>query len=111
MNKEEAYDSEISPLVDKVINLCKEHKIDHILSFYLGDDMSVTTAQLTDELDTPDSYYDALEMIWPTSPPENLLELFNADQDQEVMATITFDEFYEKKLREEEAANKDTPDE
>lgn len=38
MNKEQIYDSEISPLMKQIIGLCKEHGIAMVASFDIGHD-------------------------------------------------------------------------
>lgn len=35
MKKEQVYDEQIYPLMDKIISICKENKIDMVATFYL----------------------------------------------------------------------------
>lgn len=43
MTKEQVYDSEISPLMEKIIAICKKHKIAMLCDFGLGDDLKCTS--------------------------------------------------------------------
>lgn len=38
LTREEAYDSKISPLVAEIIAICKEHKIQFLANFEIGDE-------------------------------------------------------------------------
>jgi hypothetical protein len=54
MSKEEIYDNEISPLMTKIIAICKKHKIAMLADFKIGDDeeqgsFHCSTALLTDQ--------------------------------------------------------------
>ena len=59
MNKETAYDEHISPLMTKIIALCKEHKINMAATFALdhreddGQPLYCTTILIPDQDDEP----------------------------------------------------------
>jgi len=59
-NKEQIYDDQISPLMAKIIAICREHKIAHIACFAIPteDDPSLrcTTGQLGTEFEPPEEF-------------------------------------------------------
>ena len=69
MNKEQIYDSEIAPLMAKIIATCQTHKIAMLCDFAIGheDDegLKCTTALLQDELNPPKEMLRALELLRP----------------------------------------------
>lgn len=74
MTKEEAYDDEIYPLMDKIIEICKRERIAFLADFeldYLEDDpdnkLLCTTALLTDEYEPREAMLQALLLLKP--PP------------------------------------------
>ncbi|MCK5245024.1 MAG: hypothetical protein KAJ90_07115 [Desulfobacterales bacterium] len=68
MNKEEVYDNEISPLMNKIISICKEHKISTLCSFELpiekDPDLVCTTALIGKEYESSDNLNSALGIIY-----------------------------------------------
>lgn len=70
-NKEQIYDEQISPLMAKIIEICREHKIAHLACFAIPteDDPSLrcTTGQLGDEFQPPDEFLQAWKFIRPSS--------------------------------------------
>ena len=59
MTKEEIYDEQVSPLMTKIIKICKEHKIATLCSFSLDDEgLLCTTSLLQDETNPPRSLID-----------------------------------------------------
>lgn len=67
MNKEEAYDRRLAPLVAEIIEICKEHKIAMLASWYIPTeeepDLCCSTALLGGDYDTPESYHVAYRAI------------------------------------------------
>lgn len=52
MNKEQIHDAQISPLMDQIIAICREHKIAMLATFFIpteGDDGLACTSHLPDE--------------------------------------------------------------
>tara|TARA_R110000744_G_scaffold107393_2_gene203914 strand:- start:1133 stop:1411 length:279 start_codon:yes stop_codon:yes gene_type:complete len=71
MNKEEIYDSEISPLMAKIIETCNANNIAMLMSFSIPTedepDLECTTALLGDEMNPPEHLRKALNVIRPPS--------------------------------------------
>jgi len=67
MNKEEIYDEQIAPLIDKIIAICNQNKIAALISFALptedNDSLSCTTAILGGEYEAHDSQIEAYRII------------------------------------------------
>ncbi|MBR8135115.1 hypothetical protein [Burkholderia cenocepacia] len=67
--KEQIYDRQISPLMTRIIAICKEHKIPIVASFFTpGDDdpeLAVTTALLGDGFEAPQNFSNALRELRP----------------------------------------------
>ena len=72
MTKEEAYDSQINPLMAEIIRICKEHKIAFLASFALGFDedsddpdseLLCTSCGLDDQREPPDQFLEAKRLI------------------------------------------------
>ena len=67
MNKEQIYDSEISPLMAKIIATCKQHKIAFVASFDIPTaedaDLRCTSALLTDECEPGPGMLEALRDV------------------------------------------------
>lgn len=49
MTKEEVYDTEIFPLMGKIIEICHRAKIAALCNFHLGDNLMCTTATLEED--------------------------------------------------------------
>ncbi len=67
MNKEEIYDSEISPHMVEIIRICKEHQISMVASFSIpteeDEGCRCTTALLVPEWDPPEDFKAAYQMV------------------------------------------------
>ena len=61
--KEQIYDDQISPLVTRIITICKEHKIALIADFSLDDALHCTTALLSDEYGPSEGQLQALAAL------------------------------------------------
>lgn len=72
--KEAIYDEQISPLMQEIIRICKEHKIAMLAEFALGypegqeSQLKCTTILLEDEFDPTPEQMQALEIIKPKRP-------------------------------------------
>lgn len=77
MNKEEIYDSLISPLMDKIISICKEHKIAMLADFAIptehDDGLKCTTALLGSDCNPPKEMLSAIKIL---KPPDVRLKTF-----------------------------------
>lgn len=58
MTKEQVYDEQINPLMERIIAICSEHKIAHVCTFSLDCDRDLlcTTANASSECDPPDVF-------------------------------------------------------
>ena len=65
MTKEEIYDEQIAPLMDTIIQVCKEHKINMLADFDLDDGLKCTSASLAK--DAPEEMKDAFDLLRPRS--------------------------------------------
>jgi hypothetical protein len=63
MSKEKVHDSEISPLIDQIIAICKTNNNAMIASFSLDDELMCTSALLKKETNPPENYFKALNVI------------------------------------------------
>lgn len=89
--KEQVYDEEISPLMTKIIEICKEHRIANVLTFSLkraaedgsddGQDMCCTTCMVTDEFDPPPEYQQMVELIYPPQRCPMMVTVRDGDGD------------------------------
>ena len=61
--KEEVYDEEISPLMTKIIEICKRRKIALLAQFKIGEDLAATTALLANEYEPSKEQLAALSML------------------------------------------------
>lgn len=71
MSKEEIYDAEISPLIEKILDICQANGIAFLASFALpAEDKALmcTIALLGDEYQPPDELRQALMAIYQISP-------------------------------------------
>lgn len=87
MTKEEAYDSQISPLMTQIIAICKEHKIAMLCSFSL-DGVECTSALLDGEYEPPAHLLNALRIIRPPSPSPLMMTVKKADGSKEITAFL-----------------------
>ena len=88
MKKSDIYDQEIAPHMEAIIKICEDNKIDHLFSICLGEDWNITTSRI-DESDTPEVYKEALEILWPTQPPKDLVDFFSPDSILGNFATLS----------------------
>jgi hypothetical protein len=67
MTKEEIYDEQINPLMAKIIEICKEHKIANVISFSLDleSGLCCTSCMTTDEYDPPEDFKRCVEVLFP----------------------------------------------
>ena len=65
ISKESVYDEQINPIVAKIIDICKEHKIALLAQFGLDDDLVVTTALLTKEYSPTKKQIRAYDILKP----------------------------------------------
>lgn len=66
MTKEDAYDQFIAPLMEDIIEACKEHKIAMLCDFELGDDgLKCTSSLLDDEYEPGPAILKAYEAVKP----------------------------------------------
>ena len=83
MNKEEVYDTFISPLMTQIIAICKEHKIATVAQFAIPtpDDNSLccTTVLTTKEFNAPDYMKRAVSILKNGGPPPLNLRTESAD--------------------------------
>lgn len=67
MTKEQVYDTEVFPLMEKVIEICKREKIAVLANFQLSlpdeEDLRVTTALLEDSFGPSKDQLSALSML------------------------------------------------
>jgi hypothetical protein len=69
--KEAIYDEQIFPLMEKIIDICKEHKISMIFDVALGcpegsdDQLKCTSFLIGPEFDTPDEMRRAAGILLP----------------------------------------------
>ena len=69
MNKETVYDEQINPLMAKVIEICKQHKIALVADFRLDDeDLHCTTALTTPEFNASDEQKEAVKILYRERP-------------------------------------------
>jgi hypothetical protein len=73
--KEKIYDEQIAPLVGQIHAICEQHKIAGLMSFCLGtdpdhngDELSCTTALLSEEYEPDSGHLKALMAIYRTKP-------------------------------------------
>lgn len=68
--KEQIYDSQISPLMARIISTCKRHKIPVVACFGLGPDdngdLHCTTAIVPEEFEPSEMLLELKERIYPT---------------------------------------------
>lgn len=69
MNKEQIHDEQISPLVNKIIEICQANGIAMICSFHIpnedDDELLCTTALLDENKTAPEEFKHALNIIHP----------------------------------------------
>jgi hypothetical protein len=65
MTKESTYDTEIAPLMARIIATCKAHKIALIADFKLDDDLHCTTALLGEDHEPSPQQLQASRMLSP----------------------------------------------
>lgn len=84
MNKEQIYDSEIAPMMAKIIEICKANKIAMLADFAIGrgDDeaLKCTTALTTKEYNPPEEMVKACAILAPKkSAPTMMITIQHAD--------------------------------
>jgi hypothetical protein len=65
MTKGQVYDSQIAPLMEQIIEICKQTKIAMIADFGLDDDIHCTSALLANEYFPSDGQLEALKAVSP----------------------------------------------
>jgi len=78
MTKEQIYDTDIYPLMGKILGICQEHKIAMVASFALEPSdtehedgtgpMMCTSAILTDGCDPPEVFIEMKDLIYHPAP-------------------------------------------
>jgi hypothetical protein len=70
MTKEEVYDTKINPLMEQIIQICKEHKIAHICTFSLDreSELFCTTNNISEEFDPPPVMAEITALLFPPQP-------------------------------------------
>lgn len=67
MNKEEVYDTQISPLMKQIIAICQQNKIAMLASYFIPTDddptLACSTALLTDDYSPPHAMREAYNTI------------------------------------------------
>lgn len=63
MTKEEVYDSQINPLMDQIIDICKKHAIAHVATFALDDDLLCTSFDIPE--DAPHEFQEIARVLFP----------------------------------------------
>jgi len=83
MNKEQAYDSRISPLMTQIIAICKENKIAMLATFSVpseeDDGCVCTTALLDEDFQPPKEFVTALYTIRPPQRSPLMITTRNAN--------------------------------
>lgn len=75
---EPVYDSEIAPLMSKIIEICKRDNIPFVASFYLNSqdgDPFICTSCLTTSTETPESFKDVVRILrsgYKAVPPSTI---------------------------------------
>ncbi|WP_085725733.1 hypothetical protein [Pseudomonas sp. R37(2017)] len=92
MTKENLYDEQISPLVQKIIAICQEHEIALLLSAQLEDEdkrelFCTTILPGTDEVSC-EKFVQALNIIRPPSGPVMYLTTTHTNSSQTLTAII-----------------------
>lgn len=86
MNKEEIYDSQINPLMAKIIDICKDNGISFLATFSLptpDDDSLACTSFLPDENDElPEHIAQMRDIIFP---PTNMFRIKSVDGNGKVV--------------------------
>ncbi|MCY1367298.1 hypothetical protein D9M69_542270 [compost metagenome] len=73
VNKEAIYDEQISPLMQKILEICKEHKLAMVASFHCdtgeedGHDLICTSALTEVEYDPPASFRQCVNVLYGRS--------------------------------------------
>lgn len=67
MTKENVYDQQINPLVAQIIEICKTHKIAHVMTFCLDkeEDLHCTTAMTTEDCEPSDALKNCVKVFFP----------------------------------------------
>lgn len=79
MTKEQIYDSQISPLMQKIIEICTEHKIAHLCTFSLDespdeeDCLMCTTCNLDEKCNPPEVYKLLTDLLFPRQAGVSLI--------------------------------------
>lgn len=75
MTKEEVYDTKLNPLMEQIIQICKEHKIAHVCTFSLDreSELFCTTNDISDECDAPPVLKEITELLFQ---PQDILLAF-----------------------------------
>lgn len=91
--KEEIYDDQISPLMSKVIAICKEHKIANVCSFFLGDSeegsgLHCTTAMVQEDFEPSDELEQCYSILMQRGPSPLMITVRDGDGNVKRMDTI-----------------------
>ncbi len=82
MNKEQIYDEKIHPLMGKIIEICKEHKIAMISSFSIPNDedpnLLCTSALCNKDFDPPKEFIQMYKIIYK-DPRVALINVLDKD--------------------------------
>ena len=65
MNKEEIYDTQISPLMTQILGICKENRIALICDFGLDEDLHCTSALMSEEYSPSSDQLKAWALLKP----------------------------------------------
>ena len=87
--KEEVYDAEVYPLMDKIIKICKKNKIAMVATFHTPNDddpdLLCSTALTTKEFDPPEKYCKMVVMLMGNES-RSTTKLTTRDKDGKIIA-------------------------
>jgi hypothetical protein len=92
MNKEQIYDDQISPLMAQIIDICREHKIAFLASFFIPTeedaDLRCSSAMLGAEFEPPEEFTRAWREIRPSRSGGLMLRTESGDGSTTLTAIV-----------------------
>lgn len=90
MTKEEIYDEQISPLITRVIRICKENKIANVMSFSLDleEGLCCTTCMTEDDFEPPEKFRECVKLLFPPKINPLFVTITKGDGSKEITAIM-----------------------
>lgn len=88
LTKEQVYDTQISPLMAEIFDICKTHKIAHVCTFSLDPDEGLlcTSLKIDESSDPPPEFLQVRDILFPKPKPPMMVTVDHGDGSKTINA-------------------------